>query len=189
MAKEDIVGIVNSDDGLGPETLRLVADKWDELGKADIVITGDILCHYKDDSEQVIKYPPITLKHYAKEYRMGVNHPATFVPLSLCNKFGVFDTNLKLQADADFINRLYLSGVKFIFIDKILSNQSDGGASTKNMKQSLHDYKYILHKSEISKLNHAYLYFKYWTLCYVKSLMPVSILKRYRIQTLFNNIQ
>lgn len=128
----------------------------------------------------MIRYTQRDLEHYAHEWRMGVNHPATFVPQVLYEQYGLFDTAIKLQADADFINRLYYNGVKFLFVDKILSNQSDGGTSQSNYKQSLKDYKYLLDKSEPRGWRKKFLYFKNAWILKTKRLLPAFVVRMYR---------
>lgn len=121
MAQGEIIGIVNSDDWLEPEAFSIIEKAASENGAKGIVYTGDIRYHYNDGTTQVISYSQKDLAHYAKIWRLGLNHPATFVPRQLYEEYGLFDTNIKLQADSDFIDRLYHKGVEFVFIDKVLS--------------------------------------------------------------------
>ena len=180
MAKGEIVGIVNSDDWLDKDALLNVeqaAMLQDEMKK---VYTGDIMYYYNDGSTQVIRYNQKDLAYYAKVWRLGLNHPATFVPRQLYEEFGLFDINIKLQADSDFIDRLYHNGVEFVFVEKVLSNQSDGGASTSNLNKSLKDYKYILNKNVKSQALRSFYYFKYWIAVQIKKHSPAFLLKLHR---------
>lgn len=180
MAKGDVIGIVNSDDWLEVDTLEELTKTIGELKEKETVMTGDIRYHYNDGSTQIITYTQKDLKHYAKVWRLGINHPATFVPRAIYEKFGVFDINIKLQADSDFIDRLYHNGVPFVFISKILSNQSDGGASTNNLDKSLRDYKYILNKNVPNGLYRLIYYAKYWLAIQIKKYAPTYLLKLHR---------
>lgn len=180
MAKGDIIGIVNSDDWLEDYTLEELTKSIGGLNENETVMTGDIRYHYNDGSTQIISYTQKELKHYAKVWRLGVNHPATFVPRAIYEKFGVFDINIRLQADSDFIDRLYHNGVPFVFINKVLSNQSDGGASTNNFDKSLRDYKYILSKNVPNGLYRFIYYAKYWFAMQIKKNAPTYLLKLHR---------
>lgn len=180
LAKGEIVGIVNSDDWLDSNALQNVYDALVESKHTNAVITGDIRYYYNDGSDQVISYGPEDLKRYAKMWRIGVNHPATFVSRKLYDDYGLFDTNIKLQADGDLITRLYYNNVPFVFIKKVLSNQSDGGASTKNFDKALHDYKYILKKNVPNPLLREYYYVKFLIAVQIKKIAPVSLLKIHR---------
>ena len=52
-----------------------------------------------------------SLERYAKIGDIaGIRHPATFVPKTIYNSFGMFDTRMKVSADADFLLRFYKSG-------------------------------------------------------------------------------
>ena len=180
MAKGEIVGIVNSDDWLDKDALLNVEQAAMLPDAMKKVYTGDIMYYYNDGSTQVIRYNQKDLAHYAKVWRLGLNHPATFVPHQLYDEYGLFDINIKLQADSDFIDRLYHNGVEFIFIEKVLSNQSDGGASTSNLNKSLKDYRYILNKNVESQAIRIFYYFKYWIAVQIKKHSPTFLLKIHR---------
>ena len=180
MAKGEIVGIVNSDDWLDKDALLNVEQAAMLPDAMRKVYTGDIMYYYNDGSTQVIRYNQKDLAHYAKVWRLGLNHPATFVPHQLYDEYGLFDINIKLQADSDFIDRLYHNGVEFVFIEKVLSNQSDGGASTSNLNKSLKDYKYILNKNVKSQYLRSFYYFKYWIAVQIKKHSPAFLLKIHR---------
>lgn len=180
MAKGEIVGIVNSDDWLDKDALLNVEQAAMLPDAMKKVYTGDIMYYYNDGSTQVIRYNQKDLAYYAKVWRLGLNHPATFVPRQLYEEFGLFDINIKLQADSDFIDRLYHNGVEFVFVEKVLSNQSDGGASTSNLNKSLKDYKYILNKNVKSQALRSFYYFKYWIAVQIKKHSPAFLLKLHR---------
>lgn len=152
----DVIGIVNSDDWLEPDALEIINDAANGVEEVR-VYTGDIRYYYVNGEVQVISYNCSKLKRCSKLYLIGVNHPATFVPKRLYEKYGMFDTNLKIMADGDFITRLYFNNVPFEFIPKVLSNQTDGGASQTYLNRTLQDYKYVLNKNVSNK-------FKWWSL-------------------------
>ena len=181
MAHGEIVGIVNSDDWLDENALEVVYKITRKvIDYKTSVYTGDIRYYYIDGTTQVIHYSQKDLDYYAKRYRLGINHPATFVPLKLYQDYGIFDINIRLQADSDFVDRLYHKGVPFVFIDSVLSNQSDGGASTNSLHQSLRDYKYILRKNEKSKYKRLYYYSIYKLTVMIKKHAPAFLLKMHR---------
>lgn len=180
IAKGEIIGIVNSDDWLETDALSTISERVGIHGTDDVVYTGSIIYHYNDGNKQILRKTEKDLKGAIKIYDMGINHPATFVPKAVYEKHGLFDTNFKLQADADLINRLYRENVKFIFIDKVLSNQADGGASTNSAKRSLKDYRYILSKNGVTGLRQQILYGRYWFRLVLKRITPVSLLRFHR---------
>ena len=180
LAQGEIIGIVNSDDWLEDDSLMNVQQASMPLNDKGKVYTGNIRYYYNDGTSQIIHYTQKDLSHYAKVWRLGLNHPATFVPRQFYEQYGLFDINLRLQADSDFIDRLYYNGVEFVFIDKVLSNQSDGGASTSNFDKSLIDYKYILNKNVESPTLRLLYYLKYWVAVQIKKHSPALLIKLHR---------
>lgn len=136
----EIIGIVNSDDWLETDALQILVEEMahDEENRRKI-LTGEVLFHYDDGSTQLYPTSYERYEYFAKRYRMGLNHPATFVPRCIYDKMGVFDEEFKLYADADFILRCYKAGVGVHFINKILSNMADGGASNVRSRKALDD--------------------------------------------------
>lgn len=156
-----IIGIVNSDDWLEPNALESVQNTviYNNLNICDpFVVTGEMKFHYKNGRSVVFKTSYERYEHYAKVYRMGLNHPATFVSKPAYDKYGIFDENLKLYADADLIVRFYKNNVPVIFINSVLSNMLDGGASNVYSRKIDNDNKYILKKHSTSKREYLNLY-------------------------------
>ena len=60
---------------------------------------------------------------------MPINHPATFVNRSVYDKIGNYNCEYSLSADYDLILRAYNAGVHFIFMDTILVNMRNTGAT------------------------------------------------------------
>ena len=175
------IGIVNSDDWLANDALQMVADEIaldnDNYNK---IMTGEILFHYEDGDAQLFPTSFEHYEYYSKRYRMGLNHPATFVPRCIYNQIGVFDERFRLYGDADFIIRCYESGVGVRFIHKVLSNMADGGASNRRSRLVLNDSLLKYKKHCKSK----YEYLAYSMRCYiftaVRSLIPQSYVRLYR---------
>jgi len=61
---------------------------------------------------------------------MPVNHPATFVPLSVYNRIGLFDKNFRIAGDYEFVLRAVNQGVNFIHVDENWATMQVGGASS-----------------------------------------------------------
>jgi hypothetical protein len=53
---------------------------------------------------------------------MVIHHPGVFVKKNVYQKYGLFDERYKITADYDFLLRVYLQGVKFVFIDEVIAN-------------------------------------------------------------------
>ena len=136
----EIIGIVNSDDWLEKDTLQYLVDEIDkDDNNRKKILTGEVLFHYEDGTTQLYPTTYERYEYFAKRYRMGLNHPATFVPRCIYDRMGVFDERFKLYADADFIIRCYEAGISVHFIHKVLSNMADGGASNVRSRRELDD--------------------------------------------------
>lgn len=172
----EIIGIVNSDDWLEVDTLQYLVDEIEkDNNNCTKILTGEVMFHYKDGTTQLYPTSYERYEYFAKRYRMGLNHPATFVPRSIYDKIGLFDEQYKLYADADFIIRCYEAGVGVHFIHKVLSNMADGGASNVRSKRALDDSLLKYHKHCKTKTE----YLKYSTKARIMWFLHVFIPKWY----------
>ena len=148
-----IVSIVNSDDWLEPDALENVVKVFNSQDNPEETIyCGNLVFHYNNGVSQKRVASEARLLKYAKTYDIGIFHPATFVPKNIYNKYGIFDLQFRLNADTDFIVRCYQSGVKFAFVDAVLSNMSDGGATNSGMTSiEMADRKKVIQKYSKSK--------------------------------------
>lgn len=180
-SKGEIIGIVNSDDWLEPNALQILVDEiFQDSSNRARILTGEVLFHYHDGTTQLYPTSYERYEYFAKRYRMGLNHPATFVPRVVYDRIGIFDERFKLYADADFIIRCYEDGIGIHFIHQVLSNMADGGASNVRSKKELDDslLKYKKHcKTKIE-------YFKYATkarlMWPLRGLIPEWYVRWYR---------
>lgn len=131
LSSGEIVGIVNSDDWLDPSALEKVYTAYCNNGcSCDSIYTGGMAFHSNDGSVRILMPNGNSLRRYAKIGDIaGVRHPATFVPRKIYNEHGMYDTRMKVSADADFLLRFYYGGGQYFLINDILTNMSDGGAS------------------------------------------------------------
>lgn len=159
-----IVGIVNSDDWLEPDALENVNHAFEKNNNdVSTLYCGGIIFHYDNGEQQKLMPDLNRLEKMSKIYVMGgIRHPATFVPKSIYDKYGVFDEEIRMAADQDLILRLYFAGVKFLPINKVLSNMADGGLSNLTSfglsKIASHDRWLILSKFDLTKIQRFYYY-------------------------------
>lgn len=175
IASGDLIGIVNSDDWLEPDALENVYKAFVE-NDCDLSTNycGGINYHWNGKIKRLhvdIK----SFKRQAKLYIMaGVRHPGVFVPKMVYNRVGLFDDEMKLSADQDFILRCHYSGIKFLNIGKIVSNMSDGGISTNNTSKSrqysINDRKRMLKKFGKKGLSYYWLFYSWWIRGFCKQI-------------------
>lgn len=62
-----------------------------------------------------------------------IPHPASFVPKSIYNKFGLYDENFKSSGDWELFLRFYKLNVQFYFLERIITRFALGGISNTNL--------------------------------------------------------
>ena len=123
-----IVGIINSDDWYAPTALERIVQSYLSYPGDEKIITGGL----KRMRDGVVIYNQmhyeITLSGLKKG--MPLQHPAVFVTKAVYERLGGFDLSFPHIADYDFIWRCYADGgVKFLFVDSVVSYMREGGAS------------------------------------------------------------
>lgn len=180
----EIIGIVNSDDWLADDALMLLANEMKEDSSVrEMIITGEVLFHYANGETQLYPTSYERYEFFAKRYRMGLNHPATFVPRCIYDRVGIFDEQFQLYADADFIIRCYKSDIPVHFIHRVLSNMADGGASNIRSKRSLYDTILKYKKHAKSEGEYRKLVAKAYISWYMRALIPQWFVRWYRRRT------
>lgn len=184
MAKGNLIGLCNSDDMMQPDTLTILND-YINSNKIDlnnlVALTGWMNFCYSDGSSQVIKRNKRDFERHIHNLSVYANHPATWVSIEAYHKTGLFDENIKITSDIDMMYRLYKEGVDFMFIDKILTNMYDGGATNNKLKpQHYHDRKYVINKHIASSIRKKLMLCEWITIMAIKQLIPEKMFKYYR---------
>lgn len=181
-AKGIIVGIVNSDDWLEADALANVEHAFKKNNcDEETIYCGNLIFHYLDGSKLKRVASRKRLKRSARTYDIGVFHPATFVPKQIYMKLGIFDLQFKLNADVDFILRCYQNAVKFSFINAVLSNMSDGGATNSgNTSKEIADRKLVIKKHAKNKFDFYRVWYLYLFKMRIKKILSPSIARKIR---------
>ena len=133
LAQGKIIGILNSGDLYGKDTLKIVSELY-TLNQQDeyLIITGAMTrFDIKTEVEFTQKRSQTDLKRRIN-LGMPINHPATFVTKNVYETIDHFNPKYKISGDYDFIFRAYHSQlVKFVFTDSVLASMSMGGMSEK----------------------------------------------------------
>lgn len=183
-AKGEIIGLLNSDDWLEPYALScIVQSVTGKTMNTRYIYCGWVCFHYVDGSVSILKTDEKRHKRCHKVIEIGVRHPATFVGRDVYNKIGDFDEHFRIMADVDFIFRCTEAGIPFIFIDKVLTNMSDGGVSNcekKNVKIYSTEIKLLCRKHAKKNFEYSYLVVRKMLKLYLKFVTPKNILQLYR---------
>lgn len=180
VAKGEIIGIINSDDWLEPNALEIISKSIMTSGSNNTIYCGWMNFYYQNGRKQLLKTNNNRFNRYSRKYLMGINHPATFVPLTIYKKYGYFDENLKISADIEFIIRAVKNNIEFCFIDEALTNMSDRGVSNLFSKQKFLDRKYLLKKHTKNQIEYNYYILLYIVSIILKFFVPERLLFAFR---------
>ena len=129
MASGDIIGIINSDDGLEPGALQAVADAY-EPGVD--VYRGKVMLWKEDSGTRIEEIPSM---HITKDGMSKISHQSTFVTKDAYNKYGGYKTEYRFAMDYDLLLRLQGAGARFKYVDHVLAFYSLGGLSFNSNEQ------------------------------------------------------
>ena len=167
-AQGTLIGIVNSDDWLETDALSIVDDVFAKNDcDENSLYCGGINYHGVDGKIKKWNANIRSFKSQVHLYIMsGIRHPATFVPMHVYEKCGLYNDQMKLSADQDFVLRCYYKCVGFIEIPAILSNMSEGGLSTSGGKKaqalSRSDRKMMLREYGKKGVTYLWLYYSWY---------------------------
>lgn len=177
MASGEIIGIVNSDDWLEPDALDIVKNVFTKNeSNTKALYCGGIYYHRMDGTVKCWRANLKSFNRQAFLYIMsGIRHPSTFVPRQVYERIGLFNDQMKLSADQDFVLRCYYGGVRFVEIPEVLSNMSEGGLSTEGSERarrlSTEDRKLMLHNFNKRGLEYYWLFYTWKLRGLVKKLV------------------
>ncbi len=75
-----------------------------------------------------------------------IPHNASFVPLSLYETYGLYDESFQVAADYDLFLRMYVDGVPFVWLNRIVCDYALGGLSDRAEKLRLSESEAIQRK-------------------------------------------
>ncbi len=131
LATGDIIGVLNSDDWYENSAIEEVV----KYAVDDQIIYGNSMLI--SDTEKILSVPHKNCLNYTLTKGMPFCHQAAFIPKSLYDQIGKYDTEFNIVADYDFIYRCIENNIKFIYIDSILVNFRLGGISDRKFLKSI----------------------------------------------------
>lgn len=123
-ATGDIVGIINGDDWYEEDAVETVVNFF--CDSIDILYAKMNIIGSNGNVSQISRYDDIDDIWYKM-----IPHPTVFIRKCIYDKYGTFNLNYPIVADYEMIFRFYLSGAKFKYIDKVITNFRRGGLTTK----------------------------------------------------------
>lgn len=181
MATGDLVYFLNSDDIFyDSHVVEKVAKEFSKNKECDYLY-GGVVCRNIFNSGQ----DSIFLKEISEHsMKMGQNipHQSLFVRRGVFDEIGLFNSNIKVNADYDFDCRLVKANKKGLFVKHLITYYSQQGYSSKGG--------WNLYKEKISVIKNHFGFF-YASLYYVKGILMylvVTFLKKLGIAGLISII-
>jgi glycosyltransferase involved in cell wall biosynthesis len=185
-ANGKVIGIVNSDDWLESDALEALSSFIEKVSEPYYSIyCGWMNFHYENGDISILKTSRERLNRCYEKCDMGVRHPATFISGYIYEQVGLFDESFKIMADQDFIFRCIQSQIPFYFIDKSLTNMSDGGVSNdkRYKKMVMSDFKSFYSKYTHSKTEYYKRLYRNILVVNLKMFIPRKMLRVFRAFT------
>lgn len=145
----DWIGILNADDWYEAG----IVERLRPLMTAEAILHGRLRQHDPDtgqarevgrlDYDPEIDFQPLK--------RMPAQHPTCFVPKSVYDRVGPFDTGFRLAMDYDWLLRAHLAGVPFVYRPDVIVNFARGGASGQDPRRAAREVlaSQILHRGVV----------------------------------------
>lgn len=133
-ATGDVIAILNSDDVYAHKYVLCDVLKKFKTEQVDMVY-GDI-AYYATDSDKIVREWK-SGEYSMKKLRRGwiSPHPACFVKRDVYDKYGLFDTKFDIAGDYEFLLRLFLSDISYVYMRQTLVHMRSGGHSARNIGQ------------------------------------------------------
>lgn len=128
-ATGDLVGLLNADDELLPNTCSILSKEYSKVS-ADIYY-GNCIWEENENHLVFVSKPKVTSsdKLYKLLYNMVLIHPSTFITRKAYNEFGTYDISYKYCMDQELLFRMYKNKARFRYIDKEFTRFKAGGVS------------------------------------------------------------
>lgn len=167
IANGEIIGLINADDWLEKDAIENIINNFQDN---KTIICGRVRLWKNMKS---FKEKQSSLK--CLKSRMTIWHPGMFCTKKIYEEIGLYDKQMKVLMDYDFVIRCLSNDVQFYFIDKVTSNMRAGGISNKliylSMKEALMiKNKYLGHKLK-HKIEFLYYYLYYNLIIKLKDLI------------------
>lgn len=163
LSNGNLIGLLNSDDWYELGTLQIVNN---EFLKSNLdFVHGNMRLYSKE--KKVIK----ELKPKGKEVvnrKMPFFHPTSFARKKVYEELGLYSLNYKICSDYDFMIRVIKNNFKIVYVDKVLTNFTEGGISTTNVKGALLESHVIRVNNGYHKLISKFYYYVETIICKIK---------------------
>jgi glycosyltransferase involved in cell wall biosynthesis len=173
LSNGELIGILNAGDFYQPDAIEKVVNVYLNNSQAGI-FHGNINYYLENGIflKEKKANPNISILYREN----NIFHPTFFVTKFTYQQNGLFDIHYKIAADMDFAMRNYNEGTQFFYLDEVITNFRIGGASTKQINQSLKERFEIIRKYGCPPLESYFLKYK-WKCQTVINRIKIWLLK------------
>jgi glycosyltransferase involved in cell wall biosynthesis len=125
------VGLINADDWYEPQALSSI------LTYPDAEVLYGNMQVWRNGVKNLVHLS----SHENMHKQMSLNHPSVFIRRRVYQRLGCFDHDFKLAMDYELLIRFLCNGVRFEYINQVLTNFRDGGASDEGQILALQEVK------------------------------------------------
>ena len=145
LSSGDIIGILNSDDFFASENIiDKIADVF--IKTSVDAVYGDLEYVDSKDTTKVIRYWKSS-KFKVGSFKRGWHppHPSLFIKKDIYNKYGNFDTNMKVSADFELMLRFFENHrISVHYLHEVIVKMRIGGESNRSIENRLTGTKSIM---------------------------------------------
>lgn len=171
IATGDVIGILNSDDCYASnETITEISKVYLNNDIILPVVYGNIRYHHLSGLTEVFK-PDLQKEKMLKG--PAIFQPAMFVSRKVFSEYGLFSLSYRISSDYDYMFRLFLEGIRFYYIDNIITDMYAGGQSDQHTLKGFWECYLITLKHHIGFFRSSYYFIRHIVLFYT-----LSVLKR-----------
>lgn len=138
-ATGDIIGICNADDQLAADCLQLIADNSEE--GIDIYRMNETVKNFETGEEWLTRPTLVYGKTFRSHYTC---HMGCFVTKVAYKRYGMYDTELRIQMDTDLLRRFTVKGARYKYIDANCGYFRRGGVSNTKSQTKRKNYERAL---------------------------------------------
>lgn len=176
LASGELVGIINADDWLLPETVDIVVNSYRKNHDVT-VFHGN--CKIINEHNEYIKKPLANFKE-EKFKSMPINHPGSFITKRGYDELGVYSMEFRIASDYELILRFISKGQLFSYVDKTLTVMRDGGVSSSDFVRSFNEARRVKHYYGCNRLLAGYYFLKSCSKSYIyKMLSQLPVINKY----------
>ncbi|MCA9165838.1 MAG: glycosyltransferase, partial [Planctomycetales bacterium] len=186
-ATGELVAILNSDDWYADGAInRMVAAHQTRLAtnQSPAILHGDSVWHWPESIPNRPAPRRIRPRLWGGRDQVGrafwfdmpVNHPTCFVPSSIYQRVGLFDTDYRVAMDFDWMLRAFLAGARFAYVPEVITHFQTGGVSGQHTRLAIREVCRAQQRSRVYPFRRRVAYWGKMSVNRLKSLTGVRLL-------------